>query len=237
MRDASDDWRRFEAGNIPTKEATPLLDAFLATVLETAPADRPLALLDVGCGTGRLDRRLYELGFSVLGIDISPAAIRVARDLAAATAAGRWLRFEEADVAADQGPRIDGGPFDVVVCQLVISIIGDARSRRNLLRHAHANLRPDGWLYLSASGVSDAINPGYARLYAEDVHLTGERHSYLSRDERGEVLYMTHHFTSEELASLLDEAGFDRINVMTAREASSRRPDEAAYFHYATCRR
>jgi hypothetical protein len=52
------------------------------------------------------------------------------------------------------------------------------------LRHVRENLRPGGWLYLSASGVSDTINAGYARLYADD----------------------------------------------------SRRPDEAAYFHYATCR-
>ena len=237
MRDARDDWRRFEAGKIPSKEATPHLDAFLATVPETATDCPPLALLDVGCGTGRLGRRLYDLGFSVLGVDISPAAIRAAQSLAApADAAGRRLRFEEADFASDLSPQLECGPFDVVVCQLVISIIGDARNRRNLLRHARANLRPGGWLFLSASGVSDTINPGYARLYADDVHLTGERHSYLSRDERGEVLYTTHHFTAEELTSLLEEAGFGRISVTIERETSSRRPDEAAYFLYATCR-
>jgi hypothetical protein len=84
--------------------------------------------------------------------------------------------------------------------------------------------------------VSDAINPGYARLYAEDIHLTGERHSYLSRDEQGEVLYMTHHFTADELVQQLEAAGFGEISVTTEREASSRRPDEAASFHYATCR-
>jgi hypothetical protein len=118
----------------------------------------------------------------------------------------------------------------------VLSIIGDDRNRNNLLRHIRALLRPDGWLYLSASGVSDAINPGYARLYAEDVHLTGEQHSYLSRNERGEVLYMTHHFTADELVQQLEATGFGEISVTTEKEASSRRPDEAAYFLYATCR-
>jgi SAM-dependent methyltransferase len=154
-----------------------------------------------------------------------------------ADASGRGLRFEAADCAADRAPRIDGGPFDVAVCQLVLSIIGDARHRANLLRNVAENLRPRGWLSLSASGVSDTINAGYARLYAEDIHLTGERHTYLSRDEAGTVLYMTHHFTTEELVGLLEKAGFCEICLTTEKESSSRRPEEAAFFHYATCRR
>lgn len=237
MRDAREDWRRFDAGRIPSKTATPRLDAFVATVQAADPARRPPSLLDVGCGTGGISRRLYDRGFSVLGVDVNADAIRAARDMAVpADASGRSLRFAEADFAADLPPRIDGGPFDVAVCQLVLSIIGDARHRANLLRNVRRNLRPGGWLYLSASGVSDTINAGYARLYAEDVHLTGERHTYLSRDEAGTVLYMTHHFTVDELVGLLETAGFAEIAVTTEKESSSRRPDEAAYFHYATCR-
>lgn len=237
MRDARDDWRRFDARMIPSKDATPHLDRFLAQVQEATPDSPPLALLDVGCGSGRLGKRLHEQGFSVTGIDISPDAVRLARELApSADHDQRPLRFHEADFASDLAPRIDGGPFDVVVCQLVISIIGDARNRRNVLRHVRGNLRPGGWLYLSASGVSDDINAGYARLYAEDSRLTGERHSYYSRDERGEILYMTHHFTADELVGLLGAAGFGQISVTSVREASSRRPDEAAYFLYVTCR-
>ncbi len=236
MRDWADDWRRFDAGTIPTKEATPHLDAFLHSILQASPLE-PLTLLDVGCGSGRLSRRMHERGFSVLGVDVNEAAIRAARSLAApADAAGHWLRFEEADFAATRPPRLEAGPFDVVVCQLVISIIGAIDHRVNLLRHIHANLRPSGWLAVSASGVSDTINKGYARLYAEDEPLTGERHTYLSRNEQGEILYATHHFTADELAGLLTAAGFGAISVVTEREASSRRPEEAAYFHYATCR-
>lgn len=237
MRDAREDWRCFDAGKIPSKAATPQLDGFLAMVQATAPTKRPLALLDVGCGTGGIARRLYERGFSVLGVDVNPDAISVARRLAVpADVSGRGLRFVELDFAADRSPRIDGGPFDVAVCQLVLSIIGDAHHRANLLRNVGQNLRPGGWLFLSASGVSDTINAGYARLYAEDVHLTGERNTYFSRDDAGTVLYMTHHFTTDELVGLLETAGFGEISLTTEKESSSRRPDEAAFFHYATCR-
>jgi SAM-dependent methyltransferase len=234
-RDAAEDWRQFAPEAIPTKESTPWLDDFMESLVESAP--KPLAVLDVGCGNGRLSRRLRDQGCSVLGVDINAAAIQSARQVAPGEDAedGR-LRFAEADFASDHSPRLDHGPFDAVVCQLVISIIGHARHRANLLRHIHASLRPGGWLAISASGVSDTINPGYARLYADDLHLTGERHTYLSRNDRGDVLYLTHHFTAAELASLLEAAGFGEINVTTERETSSRRPTEAAYFLYATCR-
>lgn len=237
MRDAREDWRRYDADRIPTKATTPHLDAFLATVQPASTPGDPLTALDIGCGTGAIGRRMYDRGFSVLGVDVNPDAIRVARALRLpGTVPDRWLRFEVADMASGDPPRLDGGPFDVVVCQLVISIVGTLGDRQNLLRHAHAMLRPGGWLHLSASGVSDTINEGYARLYAEDLPLTGERHSYLSRHERGEVLYMTHHFTVDELTGLLDEARFVAIDVTTEKETSSRRPDEAAFFHHVTCR-
>ena len=237
VRDAREDWRGFDVGNIPTKESTPHLDRFLSALKTTAPGHATPALLDVGCGDGRLAKRLYEEGFSVTGIDISPNAVRAARELAvAAEVPGRSLRFHEADFAADRPPRIEGGPFDIVVCQLVLSIIGDVQNRGNLLRHVRHNLRPGGHFYLSASGVSDTINPGYARLYAEDVQITGEQCSYFSRGEDGSILYMTHHFTVKEIENLLQSEGFEQIDVTTEREVSSRRRDEAAYFLYVTCR-
>jgi len=236
MRNSCEDWRRFDAAAIPSKASTPHLDAFLETVAKHAEGSL-LRLLDVGCGVGRLSQRLHEQGFSVLGVDINPDAIHAAQQLSAtADATARSLRFAVADFAADASPLLDGGPFDVAVCQLVISIIGTPRQRANLLRHVHRNLRPGGRLFLSASGVSDTINPGYARLYADDLPLTGERHTYLSRDAGGEVLYTTHHFTEQELHELLEAAGFEEISVATERETSSRRPDEAAFFLYATCR-
>ena len=59
QRDARDDWRGYAAGSIPSKVSTPQLDRFLAEI-RGLPAARPLTLLDVGCGTGRLGRRLFD---------------------------------------------------------------------------------------------------------------------------------------------------------------------------------
>ncbi|MFM8415129.1 MAG: hypothetical protein ACKOCX_10435, partial [Planctomycetota bacterium] len=88
--------------------------------------------------------------------------------------------------------------------------------------------------FLSASGVSDDVNPEYARLYAHDSTLTGEAFTYWSRDDTGRVLYATHHFTESELRGLLAAAGLTSIDITPVQEASSRRPQERAIFLYAT---
>jgi SAM-dependent methyltransferase len=238
MRNAGDDWRRYPAGAIPSKASTPHLDRFLEGLEPRGVAAEPMTLLDVGCGTGRIAKRLFDAGFSVVGVDINPRAIEEASTLAVASdVGGPSLRFVVADVSTAACPKIDGGPFDILVCQLVLSIIGGVGERETLLRHLHEHVRPGGWLFLSASGVSDSINEGYARLYADDAPLTGEPYSYFSRDEKGSILYTTHHFKAEELVVLLEAAGFTEVHVTTEREASSRRPDEAAFFHFVTCRR
>lgn len=119
----------------------------------------------------------------------------------------------------------------------MISIIGTVNDRLNLLRNSFSALKPNGWLFLSASGVSDSINKNYEKLYNADYDSTMEHYTYFSRNKQGEILYITHHFSEMELKSLISDVGFDRIEIKCSREASSRRPDEAAYFLYATCRR
>ncbi len=62
-----------------------LLEAFAASVPQAV-------VLDVGCGPGHVGRYLSERGIAVVGIDLSPAMIEVARRLNPA------LRFEVADM-------------------------------------------------------------------------------------------------------------------------------------------
>lgn len=235
QRDARDDWRSFGAGSIPTKTATPLLDAFLAAELAAGDTSHLPTLLDIGCGDGRLAIRMSDLGYAVTGIDVNDRAVADATDRAAALdPATRRPRFLVADAAASEPPRGLGEPFDVVVCQLVVSIVGAAVDRRRLLETCVALLRPEGRLFLSASGVSSEVNPDYARLYAEDGPLSGEAYTYYSRDEAGRILYATHHFLAAELHDLVAAAGLANITVTPVTETSSRRPEEQAIFLYAT---
>jgi hypothetical protein len=100
---------------------------------------------------------------------------------------------------------------------------------------AYRHLKPGGTLMLSASGASEDINEQYKALYTSDLAVTSEYRTYLSRSAAGTVLYMTHHFTSAELADLLGQVGFADVSVHEALEASSRRPEEDARFFYVVC--
>lgn len=234
-RDARDDWRRFAADRIPTKTATPLLDAFLDACAAAADPGRVTTLLDVGCGDGRLAMQMRDRGFAVTGIDVSEHAVVAARERAAACAAGdRPPRFLVADATGLEMPTAVGDAFDVVVCQLVLSIVGDAADRSRLLGNCAARLRPAGRLFLSASGVSSDVNAEYVRLYAEDAPLTGEPFTYYSRDESGRILYTTHHFSTAELEAGMVAAGLTQVTIVPVLESSSRRPQERAVFLYAT---
>jgi SAM-dependent methyltransferase len=167
----------------------------------------------------------------VLGVDINPEAVARARETVAGAA------FEVGDIASPAGLELGGRTFAVVVCQLVVSVVGGPESRRALTRNAFEVLAPGGDFFLSASGLSATINPGYARLYELDYPETGEFGTYLSRDGEGKVLYETHHFEVDELRELLESTGFAEVSVQRRRETSSRRPGEAAYFLYAHGRR
>jgi SAM-dependent methyltransferase len=222
------DWAGFDPDAIPTKAQIPQLECWLSSLGEL----RGLRALDVGCGAGAITRRLIERGLHAVGIDINAAAIaRLQHDVPQA-------RFYERDSAAPAGFQLgDEPPFDLVVCQLVISIIGDARDRAQLLRNVHDVLRPFGQLFSSFSGLSHDLNAAYAELYARDLATTHEYGGYFSRDATGAVLYRTQHFTRDQAHDLLHAGGFDEIAIEEQIEASSRRPDQRARFFYASCRR
>lgn len=75
--------------------------AFVSSLVEP-----PAAVLDAGCGTGRVGIRLAELGYAVTGVDVEPSMLAVARQAAPEVP---WLEQDLAEL--DLG----GSRFDVVL--------------------------------------------------------------------------------------------------------------------------
>jgi SAM-dependent methyltransferase len=242
-RDARSDWKAFEPEAIPSKTNLGPLEIVLADIKATFGQARPPLILDAGCGVGDVARLIYSSGFSVVGVDINESAILYAREVTAAWKvlseglSERYIDFVHEDILCLASSGLHAGAFSGVVCQLVMSIIGSGPDRVALLITLFAALCPGGYLYLSASGVSDDINPTYAQLYKSDLQITKEKHTYVSRDDQGKALYATHHFSEEELRQLLKAAGFCDIRIDKKRETSSRRGSQSAYFFYCYCRK
>ena len=116
------------------------------------------SVLDAGCGTGRVAAELARRGFEVVGVDLDPSMLAVARDKAPD------LEWVEADLAT-----VDlGRTFDVVVLAGNVMIFlqpgTEARVVANLARH----LRPGGALVAGFS-----LQPGRLNLAAYDVAAAG----------------------------------------------------------------
>jgi len=100
-------------------------------------------VLELGCGYGRVARRIAESVGFVVGIDNAPASIGLARELAGE---GERCRYEEMDALELGHP---DGAFDAVLC-LQNGICAFGVDQAALLREALRATRPGGLVLLSS---------------------------------------------------------------------------------------
>ena len=109
-------------------------------------------VLDVGCGTGELSLFLARRGHDVLGIDLSPLAIRQAREKA------RWRRIEARFLVWDalDLPRLGaaGLAFRTVVDSAMFHVLGD-RERDRFVAGLGEVVRPGGLYCVLGDARSD----------------------------------------------------------------------------------
>ncbi|RBL88005.1 class I SAM-dependent methyltransferase [Chitinophaga flava] len=113
------------------------LDFISAAVAERA-GDKA-SVLDVGCGNGVISRHLGQLGFNVLGIDVSEQAIARAKELNTSPRVSFEVLSAEQLVA-------QGNTFDVIVCSEVLEHLHQPSS---LLATLHQSLKEDGILVVT----------------------------------------------------------------------------------------
>lgn len=152
----------------------------------------PLATLDVGCGEGRLARRLHELGYRVVGVESSETLASAARE------AGPPLDVRVADAAAV--PLADDS-FDLAVASLSLMNMDDMPA---VVAEVARVLRPGGSFCFSLlHPLSTLGDAGSAASYFDEVR-------YSERLERG-GLRLTLHDTHRPLADYFEatwRAGF-----------------------------
>lgn len=135
-----DIYKNTPLGEIPwnhEKPPEPLVD------LVNSGEIKPCRALDLGCGAGNYAVYLASCGFEVTAIDISPAAIKIAKKIAKQK--GVACSFLVADVLEDF-PQFDK-PFDFIYDWGLLHHI-PPRKRKKYIADVHHNLQSEG-LYLS----------------------------------------------------------------------------------------
>jgi SAM-dependent methyltransferase len=108
--------------------------------LSLLPRVRGKRVLDAGCGPGAYTEILLKRGAKVVGIDISPKMLALARKRV-----GSKAEFHQVDLAWPMH-FLKGGSFDVIVSPLVLSYIRDVNS---LFKEFYRLLKNPGVLVFS----------------------------------------------------------------------------------------
>ena len=192
------------AGNAPEVYDRDLVPAVFGpwaqVVVDFADLQSGERVLDVACGTGAVARvaaeRVGERG-TVVGVDLNPGMLAVARSLPAP--GGATVEWRQADALelpfADQA-------FDAVLCQLGLQFFADrALALREMLRV----LRPGGAVVVMVWRPIER-SPGFAALAA-----ALERH--IGPDAAAVMRAPFSLGDAEELSSLVGAGGFEALDL------------------------
>ena len=137
------------------------------------PTDRPLHILDVGCGTGLNARHLANMGHTVVGTDVSSVAIE--------KFAQKGFKGIVCDMEKGAGLPLPDASFDLVFASEVIEHIADTAT---FLAELHRLARPGGLLVLSTPNSafwpyrllglagrtpSEVQHPGHVRFFSRGL--------------------------------------------------------------------
>jgi len=195
-----------EAAALYQRYLVPAVTApWASDLVKVAALRRNERVLDVACGTGvvaRLAAGGVGPGGRVVGLDVNPGMLSVARSLPAVPGPG--IEWREGSVLALP---FAAASFDVVCCQLGLQFFPD---RPLALAEIRRVLAPRGRLALSVFAEIERNPAACALAAAVDRHL-GSGSSLAKRAE---------HALSDaaELRALLAGAGFDEIAVGRARK-------------------
>jgi ubiquinone/menaquinone biosynthesis C-methylase UbiE len=194
------------AGSAPEvyeRELVPAVFGVWAPILVELAQPRPgERVVDVACGTGIVARiaatRVGPTG-AVVGVDLNPGMLSVARSVVTDSRSGGPLQWQEAN--ADKLPFPDGS-FDVVYCQLGLQFFAD---RAVALREMHRVLGAEGRLALMVwRGIHES--PGFAVLAEALERHVGQAAATIMRAPFGLS-------NADELAALVRAAGFQGVAI------------------------
>lgn len=131
-----------DESNPLASRSTEFIEQSVAWIEGCAPQTTHSRFLDLGCGPGLYATRLARCGYSVTGIDVSPASLAYAKSRSEAESLN--IEYIEDDYLYAEL----GGPYDAALMAYCDYGALSPNERRRLLVTLHRALRPDGVLIL-----------------------------------------------------------------------------------------
>ena len=194
----------------PTEQSPVRLYAESVTFFDVLGDIRGKKVLDVACGTGFYSRLLKRAGAqSVLGLDISPEMIRVAREKEQQYQDG--IDYQVFDATAL--PVL--GSFDVVTASFLLTYAETKDQLVTMCRNVYKNLIPQGRFVASVTNPGPVLPRAQSMKYGGTIH----RSSSIREGERCELEFhfnppisaFCYYWTEKTMEWALIQAGF--INV------------------------
>ena len=156
-------------------------------------------VLEIGCGYGRACFFLCAKGLEVTGVDIEREQVQRALAEKKSRGTDGGIEFVLSDA---RHLCFSACSFDVVTMLGVLTLV-PRNERIQIMRDVKRVLKPCGYVFVEEFGRTWQ-NPVYRKRYKDDVQLSGELGTFAVRDEQGRILHFSHHFTRQELWSLLE---------------------------------
>jgi 2-polyprenyl-3-methyl-5-hydroxy-6-metoxy-1,4-benzoquinol methylase len=161
----------------------------IPAILSLLPTDRPLNILDAGCGNGYLAHHLTQLGHTVTGVDQAEDGIAIAQKTYP------QITFKLSSIYDDLSSIVQN--VDVVVSSEVIEHL---YSPKIFLENMHSLLRPNGYIILTTP------YHGYLKNLALSVFNAWDKHHTVEA-EGGHIKF----FSEKTLSRMLAQSGFQQI--------------------------
>jgi SAM-dependent methyltransferase len=192
---------------------TPLLDLDVRWLRAWCPT--PGAVIDLGCGTGRVACALTPLGYEVLSVDLAHEMLCVLRAKAqAAQIAAPAIRVNLVELDA-----VRSAQFDYAACLFsTLGMIRTAAARQRCLAHVARILKPGGRLVLHVHNYWFNARSAAGRAWLLRDLLTGASGDRTMPAHVGVSPITLHHFTRTSAQRALRAAG---LSVRAVRPVST----------------
>ncbi len=179
-------------------------------------------IIDFGCGTGKTCFQLYEKGISsipgqklstfyssITGVDINLHAIKYAIENKNKYFKNAEIEFKVSDL---EDLKLEKESFDFGIIQAVLTTVYQPKKQLLILEQLHKVLSNKGYLYI-ADFAQNFDSVFYHKRYDDGIKQI-EIHKGLYgtfpviNEVTGEIYYYAHHYTKEEMESLLKKANF-----------------------------